>query len=411
MGKWLFALKMFSVLAVFFFLGFIFVVNPLSASNSFFKNPFRDSVSIDTSQSFYDVDRGRLRLVIDKDSSVNGDSLSFSFHEGGFEKVYVFETQLIKDRSVFYFDVSQCLGDFETVSVMVNAGNEKHYFTKDYAIERDGVLGDNVYYNLCSSCERGGDGTKKSPMTICSCEGLQQISEHLAGHYVMGSTIDCSLHTQNDSFVPLGDNFEPFNGSFDGQGNIIYGLHIDNAENSYTGLFGVLYNGVIRNVGLKNATVNGGVFVGGLVGRQEGGEISRVFIEQSTVSGRANVGGLVGFSNGEITESYSQAEVISSIFGGGLVGGCECSIKDSYAASVISAPYNGLIANNLPGSSIVSSYFDNSLLNGASVAGGVALATEDFSNTASFESWDFEEDWKLQENSTYPTLRFTGKYL
>ena len=405
MGKVIFAVQFVSYLLLFVFIVSLFVSSPIPAILKFMKDPFRPDVSISSRDSVYDEETGRLKLVINKGDDVSGKYLSFTFYPENKDREYAFlRKQLLEKRTELYFDISNCIDSFDFISVSLRDVKEKSYFSKKVEIKNGSLTDYEVYHNLCSFCEAGGSGKKNDPFIICDCEQLQGISNDLDAYYVLGGTIDCSGF--NSSFKPIGDNFDSFTGSLDGDGNIIYGLNVGSEDQNYVGLFGVLFGGEIKEIGLSGLNVIGGLFVGGLVGRQEDGVVSKSFIENSNVSGTANVGGLIGYSNGKVQDSYGLVDVVSTIFAGGLVGGAEGEILRSYYAGNVSSFYKGFVGKRFPLLIISSSYFDSDRLSGVNVDAGVGYSTDKFKVIDNFEGWNFESVWEMGKNNTYPNLRY-----
>ena len=138
---------------------------------------------------------------------------------------------------------------------------------------------------------------------------------------------------------------DPFVAVFDGNTHTISNLAIRRNQ-TYVGLFGKIGNGAaIRNLGLVDnlADYTGssdiGIFIGGLVGRQEGGSISASYATGDADGGDGRndrVGGLVGLQRGgSITASYATGDADGggrdSDSVGGLVGRSVGSITASYA--------------------------------------------------------------------------------
>jgi len=132
---------------------------------------------------------------------------------------------------------------------------------------------------------------------------------------------------------PIGTRIRPFTGSFDGQGYEIEDLFI-NRDDSYVGLFGYVdKDGVVKNIGVVNATVTGDYNVGGLVGWNLGTVSSSNYT--GDVTGKDKVGGLVGWNGGTVSDSYSTGNVKGDKYVGGLVGYNHneksiASVSDSY---------------------------------------------------------------------------------
>ncbi len=185
---------------------------------------------------------------------------------------------------------------------------------------------------------------KKTIIWIHNVYELQNMSKDLNASYALANDIDATItKTWNNGagFEPIGDNNNPFNGTFDGNGHKIINLWINRSSQNYVGLFGCTSgNAVIENVGLVNVSVSGNNYVGGLVGKNHG-TISN-FYATGNVSGHSNVGGLIGVNWGTVNNSYSTASVSGSRDDvGGLVGYNYGIVNDSYAIGNVSG-YNGI---------------------------------------------------------------------
>ena len=132
-------------------------------------------------------------------------------------------------------------------------------------------------------------------------------------------------------WAPVGDAFNSFTATFDGDGHTVSNLLIKltNSSNAYpAAMFGYVRDGVVRDVGLPDVDVTGGSYVGGLVGYSSDGEVIDSYVTGS-VSAVDYVGGLVGRSGvflyndqsrSAITDSHSSAQVSGRDRVGGLVG-------------------------------------------------------------------------------------------
>jgi hypothetical protein len=180
---------------------------------------------------------------------------------------------------------------------------------------------------------------------IYTATQLQNMSADLAADYELGGNINASETAgwnAGAGFAPIGDSVTPFTGNFDGKGYTITGLTINRPATDDIGLFGyagspgggptVVY---VKNVVLESASIVGLDQVGALVGEAR----DYVYIEDcrssGTVSGRYSIGGLVGelgASSSRITWCSSSCEVTGSTMdAGGLFGGCQGTVTDSYA--------------------------------------------------------------------------------
>ncbi len=179
----------------------------------------------------------------------------------------------------------------------------------------------------------------------------------------------------------------PFAGIFEGLGNTISNLTIDDTTDSNVGLFAAIDGGsVVRDIVLSHVSVTGtasGADVGGLIGSMA----ANSSVENASVSGKISsdaafcstcgltgVGGLVGSSLGSIAQGNSSARVQGNGEGrytGGLVGTDSGTVTNSYATGEVSGDdfprAGGLVG--FGGEETI----DNSYATGAVIGGGNAI--------------------------------------
>jgi hypothetical protein len=141
---------------------------------------------------------------------------------------------------------------------------------------------------------------ESSVIEISSAKDLQKVADDLAGDYVLTEDIDLS----DLEFTPIGNNTEPFTGTFDGDGHIISNLDIsveDSEESSFTGLFGILENATVRNLALENCIVTsettGGIYAGIIAGKMKNSLVEDVYVSgQIDIKEKSaySLGGIVG---------------------------------------------------------------------------------------------------------------------
>jgi len=181
-------------------------------------------------------------------------------------------------------------------------------------------------------------------LEICNWDDLHAVRNSLGGNYRLMSTLNSTTAGYNETasptannkfgWQPIGTRNDPFTGSFDGQGHEIEDLFI-NSDDSYVGLFGYVdKEGVVKDIGVVNATVTGDYNVGGLVGWNLGTVSSSNYT--GDVTGKDKVGGLVGWNGGTVSDSYSTGNVKGDKYVGGLVGYNHneksiVSVSDSYS--------------------------------------------------------------------------------
>ncbi len=209
------------------------------------------------------------------------------------------------------------------------------------------------------SCFAEAGWSQTTVSTICD---LEAINKNLSGDYVLGTNVDASDFTCNKNvpfaFTPIGNNTKPFVGLFDGQGHTVSDL-VSASTVFYSGLFGnVGPSGIVRNVGVTNASIKTGLIPGlggGVLAGENEGTIEDAFATGAIDGGTygSNVGGLVGTNSGQVIRSFANVAVSGKgIYSfGGLVGdnAGTGTITQSYATgSVFGGNANGgLVGLNL----------------------------------------------------------------
>ncbi|MBO9661463.1 GLUG motif-containing protein [Dokdonella sp.] len=174
---------------------------------------------------------------------------------------------------------------------------------------------------------------------VITLEQLQAITDDLAGHFALFNDIDATItRTWNGGagFVPIGNCSGGFDGRFDGLGHVVGGLFIHRVDAICVGLFGGLgIGGVVRNVGVDDGAIAGGIAVGGLVGYNDAGEISNAYAAVAVAAGESG-GGLVGFTTGNVGNAYATGSVtVSGEDAGGLTGGNRGVIRHVWASGPV----------------------------------------------------------------------------
>ena len=114
-----------------------------------------------------------------------------------------------------------------------------------------------------------------------------------------------------------------FRGTFLGQGHKIHHLCI-NSGNWYNGLFGVIENATVRDLGIESGMVFGGQKTAALAGYAKSSTIQGCY-NKANVNGTTIVGGIVGMANssGNVVENcYNKGNISANTTYGGIVGYC-----------------------------------------------------------------------------------------
>ena len=192
--------------------------------------------------------------------------------------------------------------------------------------------------------------------TVTSADGLMNVAELVNGGKTdINITLDKNIDLTGKDWTPIGTNYDnSYKGTFDGGGHTITGLTVTTYD-KYAGLFGWLNSaGTVKNVVMEgvqitnnhssgfaggvvgnswgtiencsvSGSVNGTVYVGGVVGKQTSGSMTGCS-SSATVKGTVNVGGVAGESWGSMTACYATGNVTLEIYpgkdisGGGVVG-------------------------------------------------------------------------------------------
>jgi hypothetical protein len=233
----------------------------------------------------------------------------------------------------------------------------------------------------------GCDGcTPSQKLEIRDWYDLDAIRNNLEGHYRLMNDLDSTspgytelaspTANEGKGWQPVGTLEASFSGTFDGQGYEIHDLFINYPyEYSATLFVWVGEGGVIKNLGVVNATATGYEAVSGLVGWNEG-TVSNSY-STGSITGVAWVGGLVGGNAGTVSNSYSTGSVTGDYNAGGLVGVNSGTVSSSYSTASVTGEMcvGGLVAFNNE-STLSNSYFTGSVTGDLGVGGLVAFNYE-----------------------------------
>ena len=127
------------------------------------------------------------------------------------------------------------------------------------------------------------------PVNISNEAELRAIANNLAGEYNLTADI-----TVEGDWTPLGDDKNPFTGKLNGNGHVIKGIRVQNADRNENAFIGAIKDATITKLGLENVDILGNQNAGGLVGKDKGNNtISECYVT-GKVAGRDHVGALIG---------------------------------------------------------------------------------------------------------------------
>lgn len=289
-----------------------------------------------------------------------------------------------------------------------------------------------------------GNGTETDPYIIATAAQLDEVRNFPSACFELSKDIDLSyyLNSNSSGWTPIKD----FTGKFDGKKHTIKGLWISLSSIDYVGLFANIQgssndkrasvSNLFVNVSKKGIT--GAGCVGGICGNLSYGNIENCMVT-GDISGYQYVGGIVGRNNDNYYNSSIISQCASSgniIANSGSVGGIlayqngACSIENcysianvkaegSYSSSAYGIGYsaeNCYFAGTISGANInyvypigsnTNSYYDSEKTKISGKSG--ALTTKEMKQQASFQGWDFDKIWTIQEGVDYPKLRSLQK--
>lgn len=285
-----------------------------------------------------------------------------------------------------------------------------------------------------------GNGTETEPYIIATAAQLDEVRNFQSACFELSKDIDLSsyLNSNSSGWTPIMN----FTGKFDGKKHTIKGLWISLSSIGNVGLFANIQGfsdnerASVSNlfVNISKKGITGGSSVGGVCGSLSYGNIENCMVT-GDISGGEDVGGIVGYSRGysSISQCASSGNIMAN---SGSVGGIlayqngACSIENCYSianvkteGSYYSEAYgiggsaeNCYFAGTISGANInyvypigsnTNSYYDSEKTKISGKSG--ALTTKEMKQQASFQGWDFDKIWTIQEGVDYPKLRSLQK--
>lgn len=221
-----------------------------------------------------------------------------------------------------------------------------------------------------------GNASESVYVEVSTGEQLKAIQnagdEALGYNYALMGDINAS---DVSGYEAIGTNSaNGFTGTFDGRGNRIIGLTVENA-NGNAGIFDSIgTNGVVKDVNIYSGTFTGSDNAGAVAGVNNGrieGIVTfgnTVTSKGNTLTSKGNAGGIVGVNN---SGNFSKNETTGSTNDGVLTGGIyDVESTGSVIAGSSSAVAGGLVGTNNGG--LANSFSDSAVTVGTNVTGGTS---------------------------------------
>lgn len=255
-----------------------------------------------------------------------------------------------------------------------------------------------------------GSGNSSDPYIITTETDLYNVRNDLNAYYELGNDVTLTSYNTGLGWLPIGTSTPYFTGHFDGKGYKIFNLFINRTSN-YIGLFGIIHtNSVIKNVGLENCNINTtGNYAGAIAGYAYSSNIDNCY-STGSITGHNYVGGLIGNAliNTEINNTYSECNIVGADYVGGLLGNLIDTLTNSYSVGTVTGTglnVGGLIGGKLVESVITNSFWDTEISGISTSVAGTGKTTEELYDKDTFISWDFINDWNINDGNGYPYLR------
>ncbi|SOC12779.1 hypothetical protein SAMN05880501_10750 [Ureibacillus xyleni] len=303
----------------------------------------------------------------------------------------------------------------------------------------------------------GGDGTKENPYLVEDAQDLNAVRHNMSAYYKQVKDVNLISY---GNWIPIGDHINPFLGGYDGGRHEITNLKIIalppfdttvSLTNLFIGLFGAVGEfGVYREIFLKNIYLENvyihlpdmpdqhpyvNLYAGALCGRLYGDIVESCYTSGIVnIGNRANsVGGFIGVARTQAVKNcYSLCEVTSgrdlsrkynlSVAGFignfrlGTITNCYYAGKvnwkldnpDEQQQQLMSLWVGGLISGPVSTNSndviVVNSYYDREVVGFTHTDNGKgeSRSTHEMKQQATFENWNFNTIWGIDENESYP---------
>ena len=257
--------------------------------------------------------------------------------------------------------------------------------------------------------------------TVYNANGLLAWNEAVQKDMTLNCTLtaDITLPAVADgesNWTPMGTDYDPYNpytGTFDGDGHTITGLTINLPNQWCVGLIGCL-GGKVQNLTLAGAKINGSYYVGGVVGVNFGSMIGCTV--SGTVKGNSfNVGGVVGFNSGTVTGCYATGDVSGHSDVGGVAGrNYNGTVTGCYhAAGEVSGNMNVGGVTGYSSVSMTGCYWSNNLergigngsTEGATKVDGTTVTWQNAVDAMNAALQNAGSEWRYELTGALPTLK------
>lgn len=264
----------------------------------------------------------------------------------------------------------------------------------------------------------GGTGTQQDPYQIETRAQFQAITNYRTSHFILQNHLDFTGYSNpidGNGFYPIGGGYS-FLGSLDGQGYEIRNVVISGRSGASFGLFGIIGGGAtVKKLRIVNISIDVLLHtdgVGALAGYASSCTISECSATGSITTPNGSndqYGGLIGITTGsaDVSDSFSLCSVAGGggrYFGGFVGDAQDGSFTNCYSAGAVTNinVLTGGFAGSGFGSTATHCYWDTQTSGQASSGLGTGKTTALMKKQTTFENWDFNTIWAINEDLSYP---------
>lgn len=215
-----------------------------------------------------------------------------------------------------------------------------------------------------------GEGSQENPFLIDSLDDFLQFRDTVNNGFqnacaLLRTDIDLSSVCYGDEekeeyqhWLPIGEgnSGQTYEGCFDGQGHIIRNPYVHSSTENFRGLFGSTHKATIRNVGVENAHIHGGYYIGGLIGKGD-----------STL----------------IENCYTRGDIYGYFVSGIIGNASNCTLRNCYSLCSTKGNYHSALIGYATQTTAENCLFDSQIVNNGVGFGEVttlAMKREQFRN-------------------------------
>ncbi|MCR4854402.1 MAG: dockerin type I repeat-containing protein [Prevotella sp.] len=178
-------------------------------------------------------------------------------------------------------------------------------FTIDWADESTGDDADHAYliYNA-----------DQLDLVARRVNDVNTRSTYKGKYYRLMKDINYSTANTDNNYTPIGRQYYPFQGHFDGGGHFVSGIRINRPNDSYLGLFGTINDGsTVSNVIVKDASITGSSYVGCIAGYAGNATLTANYYHfcSCTVGDAATATTGIGCNGADITDNDGALPLLS----------------------------------------------------------------------------------------------------